>query len=107
MARDYEASAAAWGGLANAMAAQCRREIAAYNATHPPRYYVVVKPVMGRSTRYYDHHEWEWRGGEYVQVPQFKARRDPDLLMRDKAWADKIATEIGGTVIDTFSEGGR
>lgn len=102
MKRDYAAEAAAWSGLANEMAAQARREIAAYYATHPPRYYVVVKPVMGRSTRYYVNHEWEWRGGEYVQVPQFKGRPDPDLLMRDRDWAERIAKEIGGRVVDTM-----
>jgi hypothetical protein len=92
-----------WSGLAQAMAAQANREIREYNATHPPRYYVVVKPVMGRRTRYYDHHEWEWRAGDYVQVPQYKSRPDPSLLMRDREWAERIALEIGGQVVDTLA----
>ncbi len=86
--------------LANAMARQANREIAEYHAGHPPRYYVVVRPVLGRAMRYYDHHEWEWRGGEYVLVPQFKGHAAPDLLMRDLDWATRIAVEIGGKVID-------
>lgn len=89
--------------LVQAMAAQARREIAEYNATHPPRYYVVVRPVMGRAVRYYDRHEWEWFGDKYVQVPLFAKRPDPALLMRDRAWAEKIAAEVGGKVVDTMA----
>lgn len=86
--------------LANAMAQQARREIAEYNATHPPRYLVVVKPVMGRRVRYYERHEWKWHKGQYDLFPVFRSKPSDDLLMRDHEWAKKIAAEIGGKVID-------
>ena len=90
-----------FSALANAIVRQANREIRTWNATHPPRYYVTLQPVLGRRVRYYDHHDWEWRQGEYVLVPQFKAKATPDLLMRDLSWATRIAEEIGGKVIDT------
>lgn len=99
---DAATETAATTALVQAMVRQANREIAEYNATHPRRYYVIVRPVMGRAVRYYDHHEWEWRGGEYVLVPQFQKKADPSLLMRDLDWATRIAGEIGGKVVDTL-----
>ena len=83
-----------------------KREHAAWEATHPPRYLVVVRPVLGRTVRYYERHEYVkppkiGPDGMALMAPVLHRKPTPDCYMRDRAWAEKMAAEIGGRVIDT------
>jgi hypothetical protein len=78
--------------LVNAMVAQANADIAAYNRSHPARY------AVKKGRRWYDCHRW--LGRDLRPTYTDLAHRQ---IMRDLDWAQRIAAECRGRVVDLLA----